>query len=121
MKALKLTDEQKDKLIEMSKHLYKNYEVEIGEGDRIEFTVVPEKWEEGSEDNNMSYHWFEFLVLTLVVHLFDHPTFSERGVMMAGSLVSACIVGEVMKKPIHPVDQLYKVYQEKKSGIITKI
>ena len=96
MSAMQLTEEQKNKLLEMCKALFPEYvNVKFTWPNRVTF------WQE--KGDNISIHWFEFCMTWLAEAILKDVTFYKEGKVFEVSEFR----GSWKEWNIHPIDFLY--------------
>ena len=107
MKPIKLSKEQKIKLLKMCKILFPEYYFQIIQ-DFIGFSITSLK-----DDERMDIHWFEFCMTHLVDNL--SLTFAKKE-----GEDDKCLKEEFLfelndiKTSVHPIDYLYKQFKNLK-------
>ncbi len=114
MKPLQLTEEQRDKLIEMANKLFPEYISKRHQSWRFsddELIYV-------KDDDIIGIHWYEFVMNWLVDAIY-YPRPERRGNRNTADLIQkfhfhvfCTIVGGTNYDPIHPVDYLYTKFKE---------
>ena len=104
MNNLILSDEQKDKLLQMCNDLFPQYKC-------IEFDITGEYLFDGSE---LSIHWFEACVMHLpekIAEGFNTVYPKEKHAFIVDMMMKKMLGYSNLEK-VHPVDYLYEMYEK---------
>lgn len=110
MECIKLTEEHKKKLLEMCKVLFPQYdEYTFWNANFIGMYHYDEYGEESPYDN-ISIHWFEFVLTHLCQKMFGNELSGEHclGNISEAQYEAAYIISH---SHIHPVDLLYEKFK----------
>lgn len=106
MKPLILTEEQKNKLLEMCKALFPEWKAHsLITGEQY---VSDDSGEFSESDETFKIHWFEFCIMHLAAILYNKLDSSDREftILYYGGMIS--------QEAEHPVDYLYEEFKKLK-------